>query len=465
MSEIILEEVQTLQHKVEEFLGEKDIKGLKALLSDVDDNMKILQVIQDLSRKETAIVFRLLPKEAALFIFEQLDSPVQKELLESFTDAFARELVEELSPDDRVHLFDEIPAKVAKRLMGLLSPEDRKITYMLMGYEPETAGRIMTPYFISLKKQMTASEALAKIRKQAKDEDKETIYTLYVTDDSKKLEGSLSLRRLLTAEPSEKIQDIMHEAVVKVSTDTDQEEVAIALKDYDLLSIPVVDKEGRIVGIVTVDDAMDILEHEATEDIYTAAGLADITGKETNRSEVLVRGSLWANWKVRLPFLFIALLGGVGAALIMDGFEEVLESMVAVAFFIPIIMDMGGSVGTQSTTVFARGVVLGHIEMKKFWKHLAKEVLIGLSIGLLMGTIVGGIAWAWQGYFALAAAIALSLMITVTLAAFLGFILPFILIKCKLDSAAGSAPLITTIKDVVGLFIYFLLVAAFIGVI
>ena len=470
MGEIILEEVQNLQERVHELLDDKDIKGLKSLLSSVDDNMKILQIIQELTRKETAVVFRLLPKEAALFVFEQLDSPVQRELLESFTDERARELVEDLSPDDRVHLFDEIPAKVAKRLIGLLSPEERKVTYMLMGYEPETAGRIMSPYFVNLHKTMTAADALAKIRKQAKEEEKETIYTLYVSDGTRKLQGSLSLRRLLAAEPNELIGDIMHEAVVKVSTDTDQEEVATALKDYDLLSIPVVDREDRIVGIVTVDDAMDIMEQEATEDMYAAAGLADITGKETNRSEVLVRGSLWANWKVRLPFLFITMLAGIGAAFIMDGFEEILSTVVAVMFFIPVVMDMGGSVGTQSTTVFARGVVLGHIAPKRFFRQLGRETFIGFTIGAIFGFIMGLVAMFWQQMHLgwhdgamLGISVGLSLCITVTIASSLGFFIPWLLMKLKMDQAAGSAPLITSVKDIVGLLVYFGLASLFLS--
>ncbi|MCL2587300.1 MAG: magnesium transporter [Firmicutes bacterium] len=468
MSEIIVEEVQNLQERVAELLENKDIKSLKSLLQGIDDNLMILQIIQELSRSETAIVFRLLSKEQALYIFEELDTPVQRELLESFTDSYACELVEELSPDDRVHLFDELPAKVAKRLIGLLSPEERKVTYMLMGYEPETAGRIMTPYFISLKKEMTAGQALEKIRKQARDEDTETIYTLYVTDQAKKLEGSMSLRKLLIAEPHEKIGDIMHEVLVKVSTDTDQEEVANALKDYDLLSIPVVDKEDRIVGIVTIDDAMDIMEHEATEDMYTAAGLADITGKETNRSEVLTRGSLWANWKVRLPFLFITMLAGIGAAFIMDGFEEILSTVVAVMFFIPVVMDMGGSVGTQSTTVFARGVVLGHITPKRFFKQLGRETFIGFTIGAIFGVIMGFVAMFWQqahlGWHhgaMLGISVGLALCITVTIASMLGFFIPWLLMKMKMDQAAGSAPLITSVKDIVGLLVYFGLASLF----
>ncbi|MCL2570283.1 MAG: magnesium transporter [Firmicutes bacterium] len=456
-----IRDLDYLKQEISKFIEEKDIKSLKNLLCELDD-VETLFVMNEVTNREKVIVFRLLSKDSAHLTFEQLDTSIQKELLESFTDEYAKEIVEELAPDDRVQLFEELPPSVVSRLIKSLSVEERKITNMLMGYEPETAGRIMTPEFIALNRDMTADEALQKVRVQAKD--KETIYTLYVTGDKKKLEGVVSLKMLLTAEPEEKIEDIMIDSVIMAWTDTDREEAAKKLKDYDLLAIPVVDREGCIVGIITIDDALDILEQEATEDIYDHAGLADITGKETNRSEVLVRGSVWAIWKVRLPFLVITLVAGLAAGLIIDGFEETLEYIgVAVAIFIPVIMDMGGNVGTQSTTVFVRGVVLGHIEMKTFWRHLLKEVLVGASIGLIVGVITGIIGGVWQGMPMLGLAVGLSLFVTMTLAAFLGFLVPYILIKLKADQAAGAAPIITSIKDIVGLIIYFVLVTAFMG--
>ena len=451
-----------LRDQIADYIREKDLKGLTALFRGMDDLHEIMQAMDGLTREEKAIVFRLLQKDSALQVFEQFDTTLQKELLETFADEKAREFIEWLDPDDRAELLDEMPAMVAKRLISLLTPEDRKVTHMLLGYESETAGRIMTPEFISLKATMTSAEALEKVRRIA--QDVETIYTLYVTDDAKKLEGTLSLRTLLIAKPEEQISEIMHDTVIKVSTNTSDHEVAKVLKDFDILAVPVVDKENRIVGIVTIDDAMDIMEEHATDELYNQAGLANITGKETNRSEVLVNGSLWAIWKVRLPFLFITLLAGIGAGFIIDGFEETLSYIVAVAIFIPIIMDMGGNVGTQSTTIFVRGVVLGHIQPKRFWKHLAKEVGIGLSMGLLAGTTVGLLAWLWQGSAMLGIAVGLSLVTTMTIAASLGFFVPWLLTKLRLDNAAGSSPLITSIKDIVGLTVYFVLVTALLGV-
>jgi len=443
-----------------ELTQKREMEKLKALLNEAED-MQVLHAFYDLPPEEQVIVFRLLDKNTALELFEELDTTYQQRLLRNFTDEDVREYINEMAPDDRVRLLDELPATVAKKLIASLSPEEREVTNILMGYEDETAGRIMTTEYISLKKDMTVEEALIKVRRQAKE--KETIYTLFVTDNSKKLEGVLSLKELLISEGDTLVGDIMSKKAIKVSTDTDQEEVAKILKELDLLAIPVVDKEERLVGIVTIDDAIDILEEEATEDIFDAAGLMDVASNESNRSEVLVNGSLWKIWRVRLPFLLITLAAGLFLGVIIDGFEQTLESIAVVAIFIPLIMDMGGNVGTQSATVFVRGSVLGHIQTKRFLKHFLKEVKVGLSMGILIGVFAGVITAFWQGMPMLGLAVGLSLVATMTLAALLGFLVPFLLVKFNVDQAAGSAPIITSIKDIAGLIIYFMFVSAFLG--
>jgi len=436
----------------------KDMAALKTLLNKAED-IEFLHAFHDLSSKEQVITFRLLNKNNALTIFEQLDTDEQHNLLRSFTDERAREFINELAPDDRVRLLDELPAVVAKKLINDLSPEERTATNVLLGYAPETAGRNMTTEYISLNKELTVEQALVKVRRQAKE--KETIYTLYVTNAQKKLEGVLSLKELLMASEGATIEQIMSKKPISAFTDTGQEEVARTLKELDLLSLPIVDKEYRLVGILTIDDAVDILEEEATDDLYNQVGLVDITGSEASRSETLIQGSFFAIWRVRLPFLLITLVAGFFAGMVIEGFEEVLESVAVVAVFIPLIMDMGGNVGSQSSTVFARGVVLGHIQMRKFLQHLVKEIGIGLSIGILVGIVAGSIAGIWQGMPLLGLAVGLTLVVTITLAALLGFLVPFLLIKFNVDQAAGSAPIITSIKDIVGLMIYFIFVSIF----
>ena len=459
-------DLSTLEAQILEQIETKHLRDLKNTLHDLD-NVEALYIINALTRKQKAIVFRLLSKEAALFVFEQLDVPLQKELLESFTDCFTVEVIEELEPDDRVELLEELPANVTKRLINLLSPEERKMTNTLLGYEPDSAGRVMTPKFISLCKKMTADTALDKVRTQAKEDDKETVYTLYVTDDNKKLEGVISLKDLLIADSGALVGDIMSDTIIKINTHTVQEEAVKLIKDYDLLAVPVVDNEDRIVGIITIDDAVDLLEYETTKDIYGQAGLADLAGRESNRSEVLVRGKIWRVWLVRLPFLLIALGGGILAATIIDGFEGVLSTITMVAMFMPLIMDLGGGIGTQSTTVFVRGVALGHIDTEHFWKHLGRETAVGLSIGTIVGVIAGGVAALWGGLSAgiplLGLAVGLALVITSTVASFIGFLVPYVLVKLKLDQAAGATPIITVIKDITGLLTYFLLVMLFLG--
>ena len=451
-------------------INNKDMETLKTVLATAEE-MEILYAFRSLTSEEQVIVFRLLSKGRALHIFEELDTDMQQNLLRSFTDDGAIEFVNELAPDERVRLLDELPASVAKKLINALSSEERESTNLLMGYAPETAGRIMTTEFVSLQRDLTVEQALEKISGQA--EETETVYTLFVTDSVKKLEGVLTLKGLIIArgvtgatsktDGNTLIGDIMSKNTISVNTDTDQEEVARILQELDLLAIPVVDKENRLVGIVTIDDAIDILEEEVTEDILDQAGFADITGKETDRSELLVKGSLWKIWRVRLPFLLITLGAGLLAGLIIEGFEEALESIAVVAIFIPLIMDMGGNVGTQSSTVFARGVVLGHIDIKGFLKPFMKEIGIGFSMGALIGVAAGVITAVWQGMPMLGVAVGLSLVATMTLAALLGFLVPFVLIRFNVDQAAGSAPIITSIKDIAGLLIYFVFVTIFLG--
>ena len=441
-------------------LENKKIDQLKHTLNRAED-VFILDILNELPPQELVIVYRLLYKEKALSIFEALDTWVQEKLFHSFTEEKAIELIEELAPDDRVRLLDELPAKVTKNLLRSLSPEERRMTNLLMGFEPETAGRIMTPEYLRLKRDMTARKALEVVKEGAKE--KETIYTLYITDDQRHLEGVLSLRDLLIADPEVKLESLMQQAI-KVSTDADQEEVARLLQDLDLLAIPVTDKENRLVGIITVDDAMDILEDEATDDIFSTVGMPDVNKKENMRSAVLIEGSVLQIWKVRLPFLLLAMIGGMLAGTVIHNFEEMLESVAAVAVFIPVIMDMGGNVGSQSSTVFTRGLILGQIQLKNFWKHVLKEVFVGASMGVVIGILAGLVAFFWHGNAALGLSVGLALVAAMTLASFLGYVIPFILMKLDVDQVAGTAAIITTIKDVAGLFIYFFFVYLFMGI-
>lgn len=443
-------------------LKAKEITGLKTILNEANE-LDIINIMDELSNDELVVAYRLLNKDLALEVFEGLDLNDQQNLIKTLTEKDAIEVFKELAPDDRVRLLDELPAAVAKRMLASLNKEDREDVNLLMGFEPETAGRLMTPEYVRLRGEWLVGEALEKLRIIAKE--KETIYTLFVTDESRKLEGVISLRELFIADENAKIADIMDSGVVRFHTDTDQEEVAKSLQILDLLAVPIVDKENRLVGIITVDDAMDILQDEATEDILAGAGLAggDVTSSETMRSATLIEGSYFKIWKARLPFLIITLIAGFLAGGVIGSFEETLESVAVIAVFIPVIMDMGGTIGTQSSTIFTRGLLLGHIKTTSIWKHIGKEVGIGFSLGVISGIATGMIAYVWHGIPGLSLALVLSLIATMTLASFLGFVVPYVLIKLKLDQATGTGPLITSIKDITGLTIYFVSVSWLLG--
>ncbi|MCL2520331.1 MAG: magnesium transporter [Spirochaetaceae bacterium] len=435
--------------------------NLKAFLAGIDQ-LELLEAVEELNAEEQAIIFPLLPKDKAYFIFEQLATSDQHQLIDSFKGEEAQELVEELPPDDRVRLFDDLPKEEADKLLEGLSPKEQQSTNLLMSHQPQTAGRIMTTQYVNISPHISAHKALEKVKERAKE--KETIYIIYVTDNLGKLVGALSLRELLTAEPGAKVSDFMKTSLITVQLDTDQEEVARLLQKLDLLAIPVVDEQDTLVGIVTVDDAMDILEAEATEDMLGKAGISSGLAKDQSKqSNTLINGSIWRIWRVRLPFLFLTLGGGLLAGSVIGAFEDVLEQVVFIAVFIPVIMGMGGNVGVQSSTIFLRGMILGHIREETLWRHILKEVTVGFSMGAVVGIIIGLIAWLWQGIPQLGLAIGLSLIIAMTVACFLGFMIPYLLAKLHIDQAAGTDPLITTIKDVLALLIYFSLVRLFLG--
>jgi len=456
------EEIRLVK-EIRSLINENKTTDLKKKINEIEEYL-LADIIEVLEPKNQVVVFRLLEKDKALEVFEYVETEFQQELLQNFTDEKAVEFFKGLEPDDRAKLMDELPAKVAKRLIGSLSKEEKEFTLLVMGYEPGTAGHVMTPKYVRLKQDVTIDEALKKLREIGKTV--ETLYNIYVTDNERRLEGVVSLREIVTAEPGAVIADVMTKDPIKVTYDTADEDVARLLQDSDLISVPVVDKENRLLGAVTVDDAMDVLSEEFTEDALSKAGFAGTGQKDADRSQLLTTGSLWQVWRIRMPFLFVALAGGMIAGMFIEQFEETLAAIYALAFFIPVIMDMGGNVGTQSATIFTRAVVLGQIDFKRFMKQFLREVGIGFSMGVVYGIIGGIIVYIWQGSiggldfaFDLALVIALSLVFTITIASALGFFVPFVLVKLGLDQAAGANPFITTLKDITGLLIYFLLAA------
>lgn len=444
--------------KVRELFKNKDIVGVKDFLNALAD-FEVTDIIEILEPEKQVVAFRLLSKAKALHIFESLDVYTQHNLLRNFSDNNANEVFAWMQPDDRIKLLEELPAKIAKQLLVSLSDEEREMTSMLLGYALGSAGHSMTPKYIRLRKTMTCEEALHKIRSVGSNI--ETINQLYVTDDERKLEGVIALSSIVLALPETNIEVIMMANPPYVTTSTSESAVVELLKASQLLAVPVVDSEHRLVGVITIDDAMDILEEEATDVLFDKVGFVDFNQKENDRSRVLIEGSFWQVWRVRIPFLIITLVGGMMAGGLISFFEASLEAVLAVAFFLPVVMDMGGNVGTQSSTIFARALVLGHIDHQRFIKHWLKEIALGASMGIILGVSGGLLAFLWQGMAALGLVVGISLFLTITIATALGFLIPFILVSLNFDQAAGADPIITTLKDISGLAIYFLLVNHF----
>lgn len=435
---------QLVQVQLQTLLEQQNFQGAKALLIPVQP-ADIAEAIEGLPETMHAIAFRLLSKDEAIEVYEYLDPSIQQKLIEEFKHQDVLDIVDKMSPDDRARLFDELPAKIVRRLLTQLSPEERQATSLLLGYKPDTSGRIMTPEYISLKENMTVAQALERIRSVANIT--ETIYYLYVSDAARRLTGILSLRDLVTAQPNQTISEIMTRDVVYVYTETDQEEVARIIKDYDFLAVPVVDTEQRLVGIITVDDVIDILEEETTEDIYTLGGIQ--SGGDNYFQTNLVTVA-----RKRVVWLLVLLITNTATAVVIQNQEDVLEKVVALAAFIPLLIDTGGNVGAQSSTVVIRGLSTNEVQMKKSPQVILRETLAGVILGVMLAVVVTVWAYFLQGNLPVAIAVGVSLFAIAILASFAGSALPFLFHALKLDPALMSAPFITTAVDVLGVLIY-----------
>ncbi|MBE9170166.1 magnesium transporter [Pleurocapsales cyanobacterium LEGE 06147] len=436
---------QLVRSQLELLLERNNLVGAKALLVPVQP-VDIAEAIEGLPKSMQVIAFRLLSKAEAIEVYEYLDSTVQQSLIQEFKRQEVLDIVDKMSPDDRAKLLDELPAKVVRRLLSQLSPQERQSTALLLGYEENTAGRIMTPEYISLKENLTVRETLERIRTLANTS--EIIYYLYVTDTSRHLTGIVSLRDLVIASPEKTLGEILTRDVVFVHTDTDQEEVARTIQRYDLLAVPVVDKEDRLVGVVTVDDVIDILEQEATEDIYALGGVQSEGDNyfQTNLVTVARRRVVW---------LFVLLLTNTVTGTIIRSQEAILQQVVTLAAFIPLLTGTGGNVGAQSSTVIIRGLNTEDIKDMGAGKVIFREALAGILLGLILGMMATVWAYWLQGNLFVASIVGITLVAIALLASVAGSALPFLFRSLGLDPALMSAPFITTAVDVIGVLIYF----------
>ena len=419
--------------------------AVKLLLKPVQP-VDIAEAIGNLPTNLQALAFRFLGKDEAISVYEYLDSATQQSLLRLLRSGEMREVVEEMSPDDRARLLEELPAKVVRQLLSELSPEERRVTAELLGYEAETAGRLMTTEYIALKENQTAATALEIVRRRARDT--ETIYSLYVTDAERCLTGILSLRDLVTADLNARIGDVMTGDVLSVATDTDQEKVARTIQRYDFLAVPVVDSEQRLVGIVTVDDVIVVIEQEATRDLYAAGAV------QAGDDDDYFTSNLFTVARRRIVWLSVLVVASFFTSEVIAANEAVLKQVVLLAAFIPLLGGTGGNVGAQSSTVVIRGLSTQSISVLKPLQAVLREAMAGALLGVLMTIVVLPFAW-WRGGGALVGvSVGISLLAITTLAATAGAAFPLLFDRMGLDPALMSTPFITTCTDVAGTLIY-----------
>ena len=427
-----------------ELLETKQYRALWERLAN-SEPAHIADLLTSIPADEAVIAFRLLPKTLAISVFDYLDGAFQNQLLEAFSDQTARNFLEAMPPDDRAELLDEVPAKVARRLLQILSPDQRRVTMQLLGYEEGTAGREMTPLFVDLHSDMTVTQALDRVRRLAINQ--ETVYECYVMDRRRYLIGTVSLKDLVIADPDARVTDIMKPDPPFVSTNTDREEVASELREHNLLAIPVVDAEQRLVGIITHDDVADIMEQEATEDIYRFGAVPGTErGYFASRIfDVVRRRGVW--------LLLLIVVNTVTGAIIAR--QELLGEILILAAFIPLLIGTGGNVGAQSATVVIRGLATGEVKPRRALAVVLREAGIGAILGIVLGAIALGWAYMLGGNPKVAIVVSTTLVAISVMATLAGGALPFIFRLLKFDPALVSAPFITTIMDIFGVAVYF----------
>ncbi len=427
-------------------LGEKKFSQLKQLLSEMNP-VDIAGILEEMPQESLPLVYRLLPKELAAEAFAEMDKDLQEILIQAFSDKELQEVLDELYLDDAVDIIEEMPANVVKRILRQTKPEVRKKINEILHYPEDSAGSIMTIEYVDLKKDMTVEDAFSRIR--AIGVDKETIYTCYVTNQDRKLEGLVTVRELLLSPKTAVIGDIMQTHVIAASTLDDKEAVANQLQKYDFLALPVVDQEYRLVGIVTFDDAMDVLQEENTEDMEMMAAITP-TGKpylKTNTIEL---------WKKRVPWLLLLMVSATFTGKIIQAYESALAAQVVLTAFIPMLMDTGGNAGSQTSVTIIRGLSLGEIRMSDLFKIIWKETRVAILCGLTLSLAnFAKMILLDRVGLSVSLVVCLTLVVTVTIAKITGCVLPIAAKRIGFDPAVMASPFITTIVDALSLIVYF----------
>lgn len=425
-------------------LAQREFKAVRSIL-DVMNEVDIASLLSTLSDKELALAFRLIPKDKAAEVFSNMDTSMQTYLVTMFTEKELKELLDDLYMDDTVDMLEELPANLVKRILATVSASDRSMINQLLNYPEDSAGSIMTTEYVDLREEMTVGQAMAHIKKTGIH--KETIYTCYITE-RRKLVGIVSAKDLMTTDDDVPIKDLMETEIISVYTHSDQEQVAQLFTKYDLLALPVIDQDGRMVGIVTFDDAMDVMVDEATEDITKMAAI--------NPSEkTYFETSVLQHAKNRIPWLLILMFTSIITGTIITRYENAFAAIPLLVSFIPMLMDTGGNCGSQSATLIIRGIALDEIRFTDLFKVMFKEFRISLIVGAFLAVANGVRIFIQYHNPGLAVVIVCSLMGTVIMAKLVGCILPLLAKKVNLDPAIMASPLITTLVDTFSILIYF----------
>ena len=425
-------------------LAQREFKAVRSIL-DVMNEVDIASLLSTLSDKDLALAFRLIPKDKAAEVFSNMDTSMQTYLVTMFTEKELKELLDDLYMDDTVDMLEELPANLVKRILATVSASDRSMINQLLNYPEDSAGSIMTTEYVDLREEMTVGQAMAHIKKTGIH--KETIYTCYITE-RRKLVGIVSAKDLMTTDDNVPIKDLMETEIISVYTHADQEQVAQLFTKYDLLALPVIDQDGRMVGIVTFDDAMDVMVDEATEDITKMAAI--------NPSEkTYFETSVLQHAKNRIPWLLILMFTSIITGTIITRYENAFAAIPLLVSFIPMLMDTGGNCGSQSATLIIRGIALDEIRFTDLFKVMFKEFRISLIVGAFLAVANGVRIFIQYHNPGLAVVIACSLMGTVIMAKLVGCTLPLLAKKVNLDPAIMASPLITTLVDTFSILIYF----------
>ena len=457
------ERFDLLQKALQHMLEDKKYTTARDILITMNPS-DIAAMFEDIEEKQIPLMFRLLPKELAAETFVEMETDAQELLIQGFSDNELKEVLDEMYVDDAADLVEEMPANVVKRILRQADPEMRNTINQILRYPENSAGAVMTTEYVSLRPEMTVEEAILRIRRQGID--KETIYTCYVTGRDRTLMGLITVKDLLLAEDDETpVSELMLTNLISVTTHTDQEEVARMLSKYNFLALPVVDGENRMVGIVTFDDAMDIMEDEATEDIEIMSGMLP-------SEKTYLKSSVFELFKNRIPWLMLLMVSATFTGLIITSFEDALAAQVALTAFIPMLMGTGGNSGAQSSVMVIRSLSLGELRFgdigRVLWKELRTSILCGIALAVVCFAKIWVIDRMLMGNYDITweinAVVCLALAVTVIIAKVVGGLLPLVAKAMKLDPAVMASPFITTIVDAVSLLIYFLFAQAILNI-